>query len=103
MTRCSSYFWRAALPTLPPLEPVAIPGLATTPAKVLLIVFAFKLFRRLTFLAGPVGFEPTTPGLEGRCYVQTKPRAQCRLRPFFISVLVSYKYCGTKPLFLAVE
>ena len=78
MTRCSSYFWRAVLQTLPPLEPVAIPGLATTPAKVLFVVFTFIGFWRYrrSGNAGPGGFEPPTPGLEGRCYVQTKPRAQ---------------------------
>ena len=24
----------------------------------------------------PAGFEPATPGLEGRCYIHAKPRAQ---------------------------
>ena len=27
----------------------------------------------------PAGFEPATPGLEGRCYIHAKPRAQCSL------------------------
>ena len=26
----------------------------------------------------PAGFEPATPGLEGRCYIHAKPRAQGR-------------------------
>ena len=98
-TRCSSYFHRPfrtghrwspspflAWPQPHYTDSIRLPRINS--------LLPFRLF--YSFLAGPVGFEPTTSGLEGRCYIQTKPRAQQGRWPFCISAVERYKRYGLR-------